>query len=73
MERYKVESSNIKSAGYDGSVMEVEFQDGKVYEVAGVTPDMYARFLGTSSKGAWYHKNVREADLLVRRKVEKPK
>jgi hypothetical protein len=70
MERQPIKSSNIKSAGYDGSVMEVEFADGKVYEVADVTPDMYARFLGTASKGSWYHKNVKEAGLPVRRKVE---
>ena len=71
MERQKVESSNIKSAGHDGlSVMEVEFSDGKVYEVAEVTPDMYKRFCESTSKGAWYHNHVKKAGLPVRRKVE---
>ena len=71
MERQQIEgSANIKSAGYDGRIMEVEFTDSKVYRVEGVNQDQFREFMESKSKGSWYHRNVKIAGLAVRRKVE---
>lgn len=71
MERQKIESSStIKSIGYDGRIAEVEFRDGKVYEVEGLSQKQFADFMEAESKGSWYHRHVKIAGLSVRRKVE---
>ncbi len=53
MERQRVRSSNIRSVGYDpdAEIMEVEFENGSVYQYLRVPADVYDRFLHASSKG----------------------
>ena len=53
MERIKVESSNLKSIGYDAdtSVMEVEFIKGGVYRYLGVPKEVYDGIMQAESKG----------------------
>ena len=53
MHRTKVESSNVKSLGFDreAGVLEVEYHSGKVYQYADVKPDEYAALLAAESKG----------------------
>ena len=71
MQRQLIEgSTNIKSAAYDGRIMEVEFTDSKVYEVEGVNQEQFREFMEAKSKGSWYHRHVKIAGLPVRRKVE---
>ena len=71
IERQLIEgSSNVKSIGFDGRIAEVEFKDGKVYEVEGLTQQQFQEFMDSKSKGTWYHKNVRLAGLPTKRKVE---
>ncbi len=50
MKRGPVKSSNIKSAGYGQGVIEVEFQDGAIYQQA-CDEAKYERFLSAPSKG----------------------
>jgi hypothetical protein len=46
-------SSNIAAQGFDEDTgtLRVQFQSGKTYEYAGVTPDDYADFAGADSLG----------------------
>ena len=60
MERQRVRSSNIRSAGYDrDEIMEVEFENGSVYQYLSVPADVYDRFLQASSKGEFLNTNVK--------------
>lgn len=54
---YDVNSSNIASAGYDASAMElyVEFLDGSLYRYHNVTPDIWSMFMVARSKGSFLH------------------
>lgn len=53
MDRVPVTSSMISSMGFDPeeSLLEVEFNNGKVYQYSGVTPDTYATLSGADSIG----------------------
>ncbi len=63
MDRISVESSNLASVGYDedSSIMEVEFNDGSVYQYYSVPSYVFDELLTASSKGKYFHKNVKEA------------
>lgn len=53
MHRTKVESSNVKSVGFDREqgLMEVEYRSGGIYQYADVKPEEYAALLAAESKG----------------------
>lgn len=61
MERRSVQSSHIKSFGYDekDEVLEVEFLDGAKYTYAGVPKDTFHRCCNASSPGKFFHSEVR--------------
>lgn len=59
MKRKIVESSNIKSVGHDGQVLEVEFKSGDVYEYANVPSEVYESFVGAESIGKFFFKEVK--------------
>lgn len=70
MERIPVISSNVKSIGYDpeSATLEVEFNNGSVYEYYEVPEEVYNDFLVASSKGKYlFHhiKNVYEYARIV--------
>lgn len=58
MDRAPVSSSNIKSVGYDGSTLEVEFSSG-VYQYAGVPAETYTQLLAAESAGKFFAANIR--------------
>jgi hypothetical protein len=51
LRRTPVNSSTLKSAGYDNSVLEIEFQDGSVYRYFGVPVEVAQAFMASTSKG----------------------
>lgn len=55
MRRERVESSSIRSIGYDadGAVLEVEFRHGGVYRYFAVPRSTHAELLAAPSKGAF--------------------
>jgi HAMP domain-containing protein len=61
MQRQTVESTNIKSVGYDpeDEVLEVEFHSGGVYHYVGVPPDVYEGMLAARSKGRYFGDFIR--------------
>ena len=57
-----MDSSNIRSIGYDASrqVLEVEFkQTGKVYRYAGVPADMANSLVRAPSVGSFFAKHIK--------------
>ena len=60
MDREKVSSSNIKSAGHDDKTdtMDVEFHNGAVYSYPGVKKEMFDRLIASGSVGKFFHKNI---------------
>jgi uncharacterized protein len=63
MERDQVSSSSIVSIGYDASseTLEVEFQNGNVYQYYNVPQNIYQQFVESSSKGQFHHTYIRNA------------
>lgn len=61
MTRHPVQSSNIKSVGYDPvkKEMEVEFHSGEIYAYHHVEPHTYKGLIEASSVGSYFHKHVR--------------
>ena len=61
MYRTQVNSSNIKSIGYDlpTKVLEVKFISGDVYEYYDVPEHLYQQFLHASSFGQFLTDNIR--------------
>lgn len=55
MQRISVTSSNVCSIGYKNGIIEVEFNDGSIYQYYGTTETLYRSFLNSSSKGRFVH------------------
>ena len=51
MRRMAVDSSRIRSVGWENNVLEVEFKSGAVYQYYDVSESEYRSFLSSSSLG----------------------
>jgi len=53
MDRIPVSSSNVSSVGYDpgSKTLEVEYNNGEVYQYDGVPQDRYEELMAATSKG----------------------
>jgi len=62
MERRKVNSSKIRSVGYDEKLrtLEVEHSDGTVFQYAGVSQEVYRRMMSAPSIVSFYQDRVEE-------------
>lgn len=62
MERQPVESSNLKSVGYDegSQVLEIEFRNGRVYRYTGVPRSVYQDLMRAPSLGRYFIANIRD-------------
>ena len=63
MERTPVESSTVASIGYDSdtSTLEVEFQNGSIYQYFDVLEHVFDGFVQAPSKGQYLHQEIRDA------------
>ena len=61
MERISVNSSNVSSVGYDANsqTLEIEFNNGGVYQYSGVPESVYEGMMGADSKGKYFHANIK--------------
>lgn len=66
MYRIPVDSSNIKSVGFDSNTLEVEFHSGGIYQYYGVPTDVYHYFMNAPSKGKFFHQFIRDKYRYVR-------
>lgn len=59
--RQPVQSSNIRSVGYDPAelLLEVEFASGGVYRYQGVSRETYEEFIGAESMGRFFGGHIR--------------
>ncbi|MEO5645346.1 MAG: KTSC domain-containing protein [Bacteroidia bacterium] len=62
MRREYIQSTSIKSIGYDPArlVLEVEFLTGTVYQYSNVPESVYAGFITAESKGRYFDYFIRE-------------
>jgi hypothetical protein len=62
MQRQRVSSSNIASVGYDAdaAILEIEFNDGSVYEYYDVPESVYDGLMAASSHGKYFHGHIRD-------------
>ena len=54
-----VDSSAIRSIGYEAGTLIVEFQSGRTYDHPRVPYSVFTDFLRSSSKGAFYNRYIR--------------
>ena len=52
MNRRPVSSSRMRSVGWENNTMEIEFQDGVVYQYYNVSAQEYNEFMNSSSLGS---------------------
>ncbi len=62
MNREPVNSSNLKSIGYDCErlLLAIEFHSGGVYEYQGVPEHIYSQLMGAPSMGSFFHKFIKD-------------
>ncbi len=61
MDHQSVSSSNLSSVGYDESTetLEVQFQNGSVYQYHGVSAEIHEQLMQARSVGGFFHSNIR--------------
>ena len=62
MERKKVNSSQIRSVGYEAGsqTLEVEMSDGTIWQYTRVPTEVYRRFLAAPTITSYYRDNIEE-------------
>lgn len=61
MKREAVESSTMRSVGYEADikVLEIEFESGAVYRFKEVPAKIYEGLMGAESKGKYFNREIR--------------
>ncbi len=61
MERQSIDSSSIRSLGYDPKkkILEIEFQSGEVYDYFEVPEEVHKEFIEADSRGRYFMSNIR--------------
>lgn len=62
MIRQTVSSSNIRSIGYDAKsqTLEIEFQDGDIYQYFNISESIYSALMSASSYGSYFHRYIKD-------------
>ncbi|MDX1375629.1 MAG: KTSC domain-containing protein [Burkholderiales bacterium] len=62
MERKRVNSSRIRSVGYDerNQMLEVELSNGTVYQYSRVSPEVHRRFMAAPNPTSYYDDKIAE-------------
>jgi len=62
MERKRVNSSKLRSVGYDEATrtLEVEMSNGQIYQYPGVYPEVYRRFMAAPNPTAFFDDKIAE-------------
>lgn len=68
MERKRLNSGMLRSAGYDGRnhVLEIELTGGSIFQYNGVSEEIYRRLMNSPSPTSYYRDNIEE-DYSARR------
>ncbi|HEU4923624.1 MAG TPA: KTSC domain-containing protein [Burkholderiales bacterium] len=62
MQRKRVNSSKIRSVGYDEAMrtLEVEMSNGQVFQYSGVYPEVYRRFMAAPNPTSFFDDKIAE-------------
>jgi YD repeat-containing protein len=62
MERKRVNSSRLRSVGYDeqSRVLEIEMSNGQVFQYGGVYPEVYRRFMAAPNPATFFDDKIAE-------------
>src|SRR5262249_44446084 len=62
MQRKRVNSSKLRSVGYDEATktLEVEMSNGQVYQYVGVYPEVYRRFMAAPNPTSFFDDKIEE-------------
>ena len=62
MQRKRVNSSKVRSVGYDEGTrtLEVEMSNGQVFQYVGVYPEVYRRFMAAPNPTAFFDDKIAE-------------
>jgi len=62
MERKRVNSSRIRSVGYDerNQLLEVELSNGTVFQYSRVSPEVHRRFMAAPNPTSYYDDKIAE-------------
>jgi hypothetical protein len=60
MDRKRVNSSKLRSVGYDEKTqtLEIEFSNGQVYQYVKVYPEVYRRFMAAPNPTSFYDDKI---------------
>jgi hypothetical protein len=63
MERKRINSSRIRSAGYDSKsqLLEIEFSDGRVVQYRGVSQEVHRQFIAAPSPTSFFEDKIDES------------
>lgn len=62
MYRESVESSNIKSIGYENETLEVEFLNGSIYQYKNVPKILFSGIMNANSHGKYLNEYIKKAN-----------
>jgi hypothetical protein len=62
MLRDPVQSSNLRSVGYDElqKILEIEFNSGGIYQYSNVPREIYSNLINASSKGKFFAHSIKD-------------
>ena len=62
MERKRVNSSKLRSVGYDekSSTLEIEMSNGQVFQYVGVYPEVYRRLMAAPNPTSFFDDKIAE-------------
>ena len=62
MERKRVNSSRLRSVGYDekNQVLEIEMSNGQVWQYSKVSPEVYRRFMAAPNPTSFFDDKIAE-------------
>ena len=62
MNRQSVQSSNLRSVGYDSvtKILEIEFHSGGIYQYSNVPPNVYSDLINAPSKGKYFASYIKD-------------
>lgn len=68
MERQEVESTTMRSVGYDqtNQILEIEFQSGLIYQYLDIPAALYKALWEAESKGRYFNREIRATYEFVR-------
>jgi KTSC domain len=70
MERKPVNSSTIKSVGWEDGTLEMEFASGGIYQYENVSKEVFDSFIRSESKGHFFQADIRPSYVCVRLHID---